>query len=423
MKTYPLIETNWTNYHVTGVDYHLMELQHVISTYGGTKDPDRYHAQLVFELVPEPDNEYDPHAISVRKDNILLGYIKAGDTQNYLPALNRIRASGLIPTVSGELWYYPQSSSGGIALRLEEPECLIPVNDPPPGECFFIPPSKTLKLSDSGDHFDTLFDYLPPSGEGKLLLTLTPELSNKPGKAPRVAATLDGEVIGHLSPATSKKVLPIIEHFDDEGVTICALGTLTGSSLSAEVTVQLTYAHELDDLQLEESVGELNRLLEERPDPSLYDVPVLVCAEDFDAPSQNSYQPVAATAINFTARPITKQEPPEQLDTLHEHSDAPKSRVHITVGKPQVPNSPEEENVDQPALTPSAPPENRTRKFFRICLAVLVGFIATTVSFIVVALVNPSNELVVFLLLLVCIGAGIVASITFYRHKMKANTR
>ena len=89
METYPLISTNWTNYTVTGTNYHPDEVSHILTKYGKRTENNEHYATLDFELVPEPENEYDPHAISVRKDNYLLGYIKARDTNKYLPVVNR----------------------------------------------------------------------------------------------------------------------------------------------------------------------------------------------------------------------------------------------------------------------------------------------------------------------------------------------
>lgn len=54
-----------------------------------------------FELIPEPDNPYDQHAISVRHQNAVVGYIPRARTATYLPLISRITASRKIAVVQG----------------------------------------------------------------------------------------------------------------------------------------------------------------------------------------------------------------------------------------------------------------------------------------------------------------------------------
>lgn len=56
-----------------------------------------------FELVPEPDNPYDDHAISVRSRGAVVGYIPRERTSTYWPIIARITASGMTARVKGKL--------------------------------------------------------------------------------------------------------------------------------------------------------------------------------------------------------------------------------------------------------------------------------------------------------------------------------
>ena len=423
METYPLIETKWTTYHAVGTDYYTDKILHVITQYGDTQNFKMYHADVTFELIPEPNNEYDPHAISIRKDNYILGYIGRCDTDKYLPLLNRIRASGYIPTVGGEMWYYPSSNSGGLRLRLEEPDCLTPVNEPPAGECFLIPPMRTLKVSDAAEHFDTLFEYLPQGGTGKLLLTFLTEHSTSSRKTPRIAVTVDSHLIGHLSPVASKKVQPILDHFEPQGITVCALATLTGSSLSAEVSVQLSYAHELDDESLEERVHELPRLLAEGKAYSSPVLPESVLSDDeFRAPAVNSYP--LPKDVSKTQSAVTKIQSviEESNRETHEEEPTENSRVHVAIRQRPAPSISEAKHEDSATVDVAArgSRDGLKNRIINTISAVLVGVLVAISAFIAVVLIGPSNGWVVMLSLLMCIALGYFAGVMWYRRRTKS---
>ncbi|CAB0672618.1 hypothetical protein FRC0031_00042 [Corynebacterium diphtheriae] len=56
-----------------------------------------------FELVPEPDNPYDDHAISIRSRGNVVGYIPRERTSTYWPIIARITASGMTARIKGKL--------------------------------------------------------------------------------------------------------------------------------------------------------------------------------------------------------------------------------------------------------------------------------------------------------------------------------
>lgn len=69
----------------------------------------------LFEVVPEPDNPYDPNAISIRYGGQTVGYISRSRTATYLPFINRIAASGKTAIVQGR---YRRDEYGFINLHL-----------------------------------------------------------------------------------------------------------------------------------------------------------------------------------------------------------------------------------------------------------------------------------------------------------------
>lgn len=58
---------------------------------------------LLLELVPEPDNPYDPWAISVRYGGDVIAYVPRGRTSSYWQVVARVAASGKTARVKGRV--------------------------------------------------------------------------------------------------------------------------------------------------------------------------------------------------------------------------------------------------------------------------------------------------------------------------------
>lgn len=58
------------------------------------------------ELVPEPDNPYDPNAIKVIVDNVLVGYIKSGSCSHVLKLINEGKIEKIETIISGGKYKY-----------------------------------------------------------------------------------------------------------------------------------------------------------------------------------------------------------------------------------------------------------------------------------------------------------------------------
>ena len=108
------------NYNVTGVNHYVKNIMKLgLKNYdfklskndmidecleGRIYEYDFYPTKV--ELVPEPDNEYDPNAVKVIVDNVLVGYIKAGSCKHILNIINSNRIEKIECTIKGGKYKY-----------------------------------------------------------------------------------------------------------------------------------------------------------------------------------------------------------------------------------------------------------------------------------------------------------------------------
>ena len=78
------------------------------------------------ELIPEVNNPYDPHAISVRYQGETIAYIPRGLTDVYWQAVAKVVASGAVPMVDAKK-YRGRDGSTEVKLYLPEGEKALPV--------------------------------------------------------------------------------------------------------------------------------------------------------------------------------------------------------------------------------------------------------------------------------------------------------
>ena len=67
-----------------------------------------------FELVPEPDNPYDNTAVSIRRNDDVLGYLPAEVAEDYFPALATVSVKGQLILASGTVWASCLSVAAGL---------------------------------------------------------------------------------------------------------------------------------------------------------------------------------------------------------------------------------------------------------------------------------------------------------------------
>ncbi|MEH0058781.1 HIRAN domain-containing protein [Auritidibacter ignavus] len=258
---------------VVGTYYHTKNIASIL----GFPPRSKYiHETLPFLLVPEPDNPHDPMAISVRNQGKLLGYLSREDARKYAPELHRLAASGYALEIRGDIrrqssysnTWYPDTN---IRFRLPDPGTLFPLNLSTPRDLCVIPHGRVAQVLKEEDHFDHLFDYVPPSGEGSLILTLHEyQRTLKNGQhRPYVEVRLDGERVGELSHQTSQQFLDAVRHARDMDRTLGAYGLIKGSALAAELTIHAQRSSELSDDWVK-TMPTYPRLV---PESDTYDVP------------------------------------------------------------------------------------------------------------------------------------------------------
>lgn len=109
-----LIPTKSPTVKVVGEQYHKEALRR---TPGGRQR---------VELVLEPNNPYDPFAISVRYDNCVIGYIPRERTERYWSLLARVAASGFTPRAVANIYKNPANNYFDVSLFLSNSEKNLP---------------------------------------------------------------------------------------------------------------------------------------------------------------------------------------------------------------------------------------------------------------------------------------------------------
>ncbi|WP_269938772.1 hypothetical protein [Arthrobacter sp. HY1533] len=210
------------------------------------------------QLVPEPDNPHGTHAISVRVNGRIIAYISKDDDASYWNDIGRIAASGHTAVTTARIWASTQRPWDGrgankfesrVTLVLREPNLLTPINNAPTGTYSVLPWGGGLQVIKEENHFDVLFNYVPPSGVGMLLLTMHRGINRlKNGTEKQfIEVRLEGERVGELSGATSGHYLPVVEHMETMNVLPVAWATIKGSALAAQLTLQAAKSTEIPD--------------------------------------------------------------------------------------------------------------------------------------------------------------------------------
>ena len=210
---------------------------------------DRESEGVQVELVAEPDNPFDENAISVRWRNQVLGYLSREDAIRYSQPIRRIIASGLIAASTARIWAYDggERLQARVTVALPEPELITPLNEAPTGVHTLVPWGSAIQVLKEEDHFDILFNHVPPEGVGLLLVSLhrAARVPKNGVERPFVEVRLDGERVGELSNITSAHLLPLLEHTETIGETALAYAKINGSALAAQLVLHAAKATEI----------------------------------------------------------------------------------------------------------------------------------------------------------------------------------
>lgn len=249
--------TGWAGVEVVGESFRESEIRAVIGRPIALNEEVEINVDA--QLVPEPDNPHDPSAISVRMRGQSVGYLERDVAKSYKPFIDRIVASGHLPTTSARLWAVTREDwetgrpklNSSIRLALAEPQVLIPLNDPPSAPYSVVPWGSGLQVTGEEKHFEVLSKYVTQAGRGLLLVTMHRESEIK-GKtvANFVEIRVDGGRVGQMTAASSAHFFPAIDHLEKKGLTAAAWAHIKGSGLAAEVVLQAAKASELDQVWL-----------------------------------------------------------------------------------------------------------------------------------------------------------------------------
>ncbi|MFC3965769.1 TerD family protein [Nocardia jiangsuensis] len=205
----------------------------------------------VVRLVPEPDGPRGPWSVSVRAAGRTIGYLKPGDAQTWAPPLRRIVASGLFPITSSTIrlheyddWEGRTEVDADVRIGLEEPVLAIPVNDPPKSPYTLLPRSRIVQVTKEHEHFGALSRFVPEGGIGLLFVTLHENSAPGSRAKPHVEVRVDGMRVGQLTPQTSQRFLPMIQHLESRGLLTACWGEITGSSVAAKLRIDAVKANE-----------------------------------------------------------------------------------------------------------------------------------------------------------------------------------
>ena len=229
-------------------------------------------------LVPEPDNPYEPNSIAVYIDEFKVGRMSPADSAAYWDSITRVVASGYEPIAHLQLSAVAVRAEGGGmhvkstgVLSLSAPSSLFPLNDAPT-RATLLPQGPSMKVLDEKEHSEYLHSILPPSGEGRVILTLEAnQLKTSDGRfVDSVEVRHDRKLVGRLSTQMSEQLAPVIRYaFENDRLT-SAWGTIRGNTLELSLTVQAARPADIPQQWYETLPNNVPALL---PVGEEYDVP------------------------------------------------------------------------------------------------------------------------------------------------------
>jgi hypothetical protein len=324
---------NWANYEIVGEYYR--EAQILAALGRKPRLDEQVNEEFEALLIPEPDNPFDANAISVRIGGHVVGYLERPVAAEYRDVIHRIAASGAVATTKASIWAVRRKQRdwetgrdstrfhANIRVALPSADQIIPLNNDSLSDAAILPWGGALQVTGEDKHFDHLFNYVPPSGEGMVILTmhrLVHSLKNGTEKE-LVEVRLDGERVGQLTATTSAHYLPTIRHAEDMGKHLGVWAKIKGSGLAADLIIQGARAADLSDAWLR-TMPAFPPLIDEALS---YSVPPAYT--EAERASQTRHQNAAAAALPPASR---AQEPQASRPTGR---DAEQGATRVLVGK------------------------------------------------------------------------------------------
>lgn len=256
----------WTNLEVVGEAYHLKDIRRLFPKQIGSTDRERVGTA---HLRPEPSNRFDPNAVRVIVDGIHVGYLPKELAASYAPILSALISDGRAPVTPCRIWGYEYQDfdvdargrqtrsvrfDAQARIALDEPNLVVPVNQPPSVPHRLLPRGNSLQLKEEQKHLDVLVPLVGSTGEVWTYGTLH-ALETGVGRPDKllVEVRIDDEPIGVLTPAMGQHFLPVMNHLASQGETAAARVLLKGNALQVEATLYAARSHELGTAWLGES--------------------------------------------------------------------------------------------------------------------------------------------------------------------------
>lgn len=249
----------WPRVEVAGEFYHQAEIRSLLPPMladGSVEIESTAH------LIPEPANRHDRNAVRVEVEGRLIGYLPKEVAPAYGPVLGALMERGLAPSTPCRIWAYERDEWKGSDRRgndiyertlsahatvvLDAPHRIVPMNAEPSGPHRILPHGGALQVRGEEKHLDILAPWVARDGEGWIYSELR-AIEISAGKSSKlvVELTLDGEVIGELTPAMSAHFLPAIQHCASQGSSVVAKVMLKGNAMKVEAVLHAAKAHEL----------------------------------------------------------------------------------------------------------------------------------------------------------------------------------
>lgn len=244
--------STWGNQEVAGESYREKSCRTLLPK---SLPSDGVEQTEVAILVREPANRHDRNAVRVEIRGEHVGYLPREDARRYRAILDFMASRGSAAQVDARIWARPEVDyvvdrrgdltavpngriSCHITLALPEPHLLIPMNPPPAAPHAMLPIGSSLMVKSDGIPLGVFAHVLNDQGEAWVHVTLheTVEQLARTTRE-RVEVRLDGQIAGHLTPATSKKFLPIIRTLHDQGRLCASPAMLRGNGLQVDLRV------------------------------------------------------------------------------------------------------------------------------------------------------------------------------------------
>ncbi|SNS42634.1 hypothetical protein SAMN06309944_0206 [Micrococcales bacterium KH10] len=214
-----------------------------------TSGYDGAELHLPAALADDSDNPYDSNAVAVWIGGHHVGYLDRYTAEEYHPIVADLAAMGRHLSLGSRTW---MSTAGRhvnarVTLSLPPVNGIRPANNLPDEAHVVLPTGSTIQVTKEEDHMDVLSKIVEHSPEVHVAATLHAIHEIRPrSSVETVEIDIDGERVGILTPTQAANMLPLVKFFEERGIVPVAKATVKGSSLKADVTLNVIKAQEAE---------------------------------------------------------------------------------------------------------------------------------------------------------------------------------